>query len=118
MQLSNHCDYEIEPGCFCNQPAAWLALSGDAPEMWLDRDGGNASLASFCTREHALAEPRPNLAAAKRTHTTVTENGADTAVLSAWERALASYPEPVAMLDRGCCVRHWGDPFNAEPCSD
>jgi hypothetical protein len=98
MPLSHNCDLKLAPGSYCNQPATWLALSGDAPEMWPDHDNGNACLASFCSREHALAEPKPNLAAAKRMHATIAEMTDEKPVLSGWERAIAAYPEPVELL--------------------
>jgi hypothetical protein len=98
MQLSQHCDYEIEPGRYCNKSATWLALSGDAPEMWADQGAGNASLASFCSYFHAKAEPRPNLAAAKRAAAIVADTlsgGYDYGIPDAWQRAIDAYPRPV-----------------------
>lgn len=118
MPLSDNCDREISPGRYCDKPATWIALSSNAPDMWDDHDNGNASLASFCSYVHALAEHRPSLAAAKRMHATIAEMTSETTVLSAWERALAAYPKPIPVVDRNCCRRHWGDPFNAEPCAE
>lgn len=94
MQLGNHCDYEIGPDRFCDKPVTWLALSGDAPEMWADEGEGNASLASFCSYFHAKAEPRPNLAAAKRAFATVAEM-ANPGVVDAWQRAIDAFPRPI-----------------------
>lgn len=98
MELSKNCDYEIEPGRFCDKPATWLALSGDAPESWEDQGAGNASVASFCSYFHAKAEPRPNLAAAKRAAAVVAEQlagGHDYGIPAVWQRLIDAYPKPV-----------------------
>lgn len=97
MYLSEHCDYEIEPGRFCNKPVLWLALSGNAPEIWEDQGCGNASLASFCSYFHAKAEPRPNLAAAKRVQANVSDmvGTYGPELLDAWQRVIDAYPKPV-----------------------
>lgn len=97
MPLSTRCDLETSPGRYCDKPAGWLALSADTPVMWADRDGGNASLGSFCTREHALAEPRPTLEAARRSHATVVGMCDEESVLDGWKWALAAYPNPIEM---------------------
>lgn len=97
MPLGNHCDYEIEPGRFCDKPPTWLALSASAPEMWADRGAGNATLGAFCSYFHAKAEPRPNLAAAKRVQAEVSDmvGSREPEVADGWQRAIDAYPKPV-----------------------
>lgn len=96
MALPGSCDLELTPGHYCGaQPVTHLALSADAPEMWLDRDSANACLAGFCSREHADAEPRPTLAAAKHSSATVAGMCDEEDVLDAWGRAIAAYPQPI-----------------------
>jgi hypothetical protein len=95
MPLGNACDLEVTPGIYCNKPVTWLALSGDAPEMWADHPNGTASLAAFCSYTHAKAEPRPNLAAAKRQYAQIAEMTNEKPVIDGWERAIAAYPRPV-----------------------
>lgn len=95
MPLGNACDLEVTPGHYCDKPVTWLALSCNAPEMWSDHPNGTASLAAFCSYVHAKAEPRPNLAAAKRVHATIAEMTDETTVLDGWERVIDAYPKPV-----------------------
>lgn len=95
MPLGNACDLEVAPGTYCNKPVTWLALSGDAPEMWADHPNGTASLAAFCCYVHAKAEPRPNLAAAKRQYAQIAEMTDEKPVLDGWKRAIDAYPKPV-----------------------
>lgn len=97
MALPDACDLELTPGGFCNQPVTHIALSATAPEMWLGRPGANACLAGFCSAEHARAEPRPTLTAAKHAHATVAGMCDERDVLDAWQRAVAAYPDPIEL---------------------
>ncbi|MFC4034570.1 hypothetical protein ACFO3J_24280 [Streptomyces polygonati] len=97
MPLPDACDLELSPGDFCNQPVTHIALSATAPEMWLGREDANACLAGFCSPEHANAEPRPTLAAAKHAHATVADMCDEQPVLDAWQRAIVAYPAPVEL---------------------
>jgi hypothetical protein len=97
MPMPDWCDLELAPGRHCNEPVALVALSTAAPELWSDHDGGNACLAGFCSRDHAMAEARPSLAAAQRTRATVASMCDEPDVLDAWQRAVDAYPEPVPL---------------------
>lgn len=96
MNLSQHCDIEIN-GQYCNRPATVLALSASAPELWND---GSASVASFCSVEHAELEPRPTREQAENGFADVADASGGqqyipTDAADAWERLLSAYPAPV-----------------------
>ncbi|MDX3578665.1 hypothetical protein [Streptomyces sp. FL07-04A] len=96
MNLSQNCDLEIN-GQHCNRPATVLGLSASMPELW---GSGSASVASFCTVEHAEQEPRPTREQAEDGWADVADMcggqqyiPADAA--DAWQRLLSAYPAPV-----------------------
>lgn len=96
MNLSQNCDIEIN-GQYCDRPATVLALSASAPYGW---GHGTASVASFCSVEHAELESRPTREQADNGFADVADASggqqyipADAA--DAWQRLLSAYPAPV-----------------------
>ncbi|MEH0423153.1 hypothetical protein [Streptomyces sp. B21-083] len=98
MNLSKHCDLEIN-GQHCNLPATVLGLSASAPEMWAS---GSASVASFCSAEHAELEPRPTREQAENGWADVADaSGGEQYIAAdaadAWTRLLSACPAPVPL---------------------
>lgn len=98
MNLSETCDLEVN-GRYCNRPATMLALSASTPDLW---SAGSASVASFCSAEHAEQEPRPTREQAENGLADVADTcggqqyiPADAA--DAWQRLLSAYPAPVPL---------------------
>ena len=96
MNLSKNCDLEIN-GQYCNRPATVLSLSASTPELWAS---GSASVASFCSVEHAEMEPRPTREQAENGWADVADASGGQQYVSAdaadaWKRLLSAYPAPV-----------------------
>jgi hypothetical protein len=93
------CDLE-EAGC--RNPIRFVKLAACAPELWLP-SAPAASVAFYCSREHAAQEPTATLADAERVAEIVDGNVAHdvegNAIQDVWRALLDAYPEPVEAAD-------------------
>ncbi len=81
------CDLE-EAGC--RNPVRFIKLAASVPDLWLP-GAPAASVAFYCSREHAEQEPTAILADAQR----MAELVEGDAARDAWRALIDAYPEPV-----------------------
>ncbi len=105
--LPIYCDHGYHSGRLCDrQPVTFYALAGYSPEQSceddIDRaflnlmfDRPAASLGGYCCLEHAMADPRPALADAKRVYAMVLEQMPNTVMALVWCQLIDAYPTPV-----------------------
>jgi hypothetical protein len=99
------CDWQWPDGRYCNMTVHFYALAASAPQ------GGHtdveASLAGYCSLQHANAEPRPTLAAAQQLYAEIVEGAAcvcgqctaDSFGAAAIYKLIDAYPDPIAVTD-------------------
>ena len=92
--LPMSCDLGYPDAEPCNKPVVFYALSAHGPDLW--NDTARASLGGYCSREHAELEPRPTVAAARRTYRNVADmTDRRDPVRALWKQLIAAYPDPV-----------------------
>ena len=99
------CDWQWSDGRYCNMTVHFYALAASSPQ------GGHteveASLAGYCSPEHANATPRPTLAAAQQLYEQIVEGAAcvcgqctaDSFGVKAIHQLIDAYPDPIAVTD-------------------
>ena len=99
------CDWQWPDGRYCNMTVHFYALAASSPQ------GGHteveASLAGYCSPEHANATPRPTLAAAQQLYEQIVEGAAcvcghctaDSFGTKAIHKLIDAYPDPIAVTD-------------------
>jgi hypothetical protein len=101
------CDWQCPDGRYCNMTAHFYALAAGSPQG--GRTDVEASLAGYCSPEHANATPRPPLAAAQRLYEEIVEDAAcvcghctaDSFGVKAIHKLklIDAYPDPIAVTD-------------------
>jgi hypothetical protein len=99
------CDWRWPDARYCNMTVHFYALAASAPQ------GGHtdveASLAGYCSLEHATATPRPTLAAAQQLYEQIVEGAAcvcghcsaESFGAKAIHKLIDAYPDPIAVTD-------------------
>lgn len=88
------CDHGYPQSAPCNQLVRYYALSAESPDTWGKE--ASASIAGFCTIDHAELEPRPSLDMAKRVYELVLDGiGYSAPAAVVWRALIANYPNPV-----------------------
>jgi hypothetical protein len=99
------CDWQWPDGRYCNMTVHFYALAASAPQ------GGHteveASLAGYCSLEHANATSRPTLGAAQQLYEEIVEGAAcacgqctaDSFGVKAIHKLIDAYPDPIAVTD-------------------
>ena len=98
------CDWQWPDGRYCNMTVHFYALAANSPQ-----DGHTdveASLAGYCSLQHATAALRPTLAAAQQLYEIVEGAGcvcgqctADSFGVKAIHQLIDAYPDPIAVTD-------------------
>ena len=98
------CDWQWSDGRYCNMTVHFYALAANSPQ-----DGHTdveASLAGYCSLQHATAAPRPTLAAAQQLYEIVEGAAcvcghctADSFGVKAIHKLIDAYPDPIAVTD-------------------
>ena len=98
------CDWQWPDGRYCNMTVHFYALAANSPQ-----DGHTdveASLAGYCSLEHAYAAPAPTLAAAQQLYEIVEgaacacgQCTADSFGVKAIHQLIDAYPDPIAVTD-------------------
>jgi len=99
------CDWQWPDGRYCNMTVHFYALAASSPEV--GRTDVEASLAGYCSLEHANAAPRPTLAAAQRLYAEIVAGAAcvcgqctaDSFGVKAIHKLIDAYPDPIAVTD-------------------
>ena len=99
------CDWQWPDGRYCNMTVHFYALAASSPQG--GRTDVEASLAGYCSLEHANAAPRPTLTAAQQLYEEVVEGAAcvcgqctaDSFGVKAIHRLIDAYPDPIAVTD-------------------
>ena len=99
------CDWQWPDGRYCNMTVHFYALAANSPQ-----DGHTdveASLAGYCSLQHANAAPAPTLAAAQQLYEEIAEGAAcacgqctaDSFGAKAIHKLIDAYPDPIAVTD-------------------
>jgi hypothetical protein len=99
------CDWQWPDGRYCNMTVHFYALAASSPQG--GRTDVEASLAGYCSLEHAHAAPRPTLAAAQQLYEEIVEGAAcvcghctaDSFGVKAIHKLIDAYPDPIAGTD-------------------
>jgi hypothetical protein len=99
------CDWQWPDGRYCNMTVHFYALAASSPQV--GRTDAKASLAGYCSLEHANATPRPTLAAAQHLYEEIVEGAAcvcghctaDSFGAEAIHKLIDAYPDPIAVTD-------------------
>ena len=99
------CDWQWPDGRYCNMTVHFYALAAGPPQG--GRTDIEASLAGYCSLEHANAAPRPTLAAAQQLYAEIAEGAAcacgqctaDSFGAKAIHKLIDAYPDPIAVTD-------------------
>ena len=99
------CDWQWPDGRYCNMTVHFYALAASSPQG--GRTDVEASLAGYCSLEHANATPRPTLAAAQQLYEEIVEGAAcvcghctaDSFGAKAIHKLIDAYPDPIAVTD-------------------
>jgi hypothetical protein len=101
------CDWQWPDGRYCNMTVHFYALCAEPPQR--GHADVEASLAGYCSLEHANGAPRPTLAAAQRLYEETVEGTActcghcpatpDRYGAKAIHKLLGAYPDPIAVTD-------------------
>jgi hypothetical protein len=99
------CDWQWPDGRYCNMTVHFYALAASAPQI--GHTDVEASLAGYCSLEHAHATSRPTLAAAQHLYEEIV--GGDACVCGhcapdgfgakAIHKLIDTYPNPIAVTD-------------------
>jgi hypothetical protein len=98
------CDWQWPDGRYCNMTVHFYALAAGPPQG--GRTDVDASLAGYCSLEHAYAAPAPTLAAAQQLYE-IAEGAAcvcghctaDSFGVKAIHQLIDAYPDPIAVTD-------------------
>jgi len=99
------CDWQWPDGRYCNMTVHFYALAAGSPQG--GRTDVKASLAGYCSLQHANAAPRPTLAAAQQLYAQIAEGvacvcgqcTADSFGAAAIYKLIDAYPDPIAVTD-------------------
>jgi hypothetical protein len=99
------CDWQWPDGRYCNMTVHFYALASSSPQG--GRTDVEASLAGYCSREHANSMPRPTLAAAQQLYEEIVGGAAcvcghctaDSFGGKAIHKLIDAYPDPIAVTD-------------------
>jgi hypothetical protein len=99
------CDWQWPDGRYCNMTVHFYALAPSSPQV--GRTDLEASLAGYCSLDHANATPRPTLAAAQHLYEEIVEGTvcvcghctADSFGAEAIHKLIDAYPDPIAVTD-------------------
>jgi hypothetical protein len=99
------CDWQWPDGRYCDMTVHFYALAASSPQT--GHTDVEASLAGYCSLEHANATPRPTLAAAQRLYEEIVEGAvcvcghctADSFGAKAIHKLIDAYPDPIAVTD-------------------
>jgi hypothetical protein len=99
------CDWQWPDGRYCNMTVHFYALAASSPQG--GRTDVEASLAGYCSLEHANATPRPTLGAAQQLYEEIVEGAAcvcghctaDSFGVKAIHKLVDAYPDPIAVTD-------------------
>ena len=99
------CDWQWPDGRYCNMTVHFYALAASSPLV--GRTDVEASLAGYCSLDHANATPRPTLAAAQQLYEEIVEGAAcvcgqctaDSFGAEAIHKLIDAYPDPIAVTD-------------------
>jgi hypothetical protein len=99
------CDWQWPDGRYGNMTVHFYALAASSPQT--GHTNVEASLAAYCSLEHANATPRPTLAAAQQLYEEIVEGAAcvcgqctaDSFGAKAIHKLIDAYPDPIAVTD-------------------
>jgi len=92
------CDWQDPDGNYCNELVRYFGLDATSPQD--DPAGVQASLAGFCSLEHANDAPRPTLDAAKQLYANILATPhCPTTAATLVRKLIDNYPSPVLAAD-------------------
>jgi hypothetical protein len=99
------CDWQWPDGRYCNMTANFYALAASCPQV--GHTDVEASLAGYCSLEHANATSRPTPAAAQQLYEEILEGAAcvcgycaaDSFDAKVIHKLIDAYPDPIAVTD-------------------